>query len=263
MRVVRELAQFEDPVKRRPLKLAVFEVEEVEIPAFQRDVSEGLKKHLELAIEKLGFVTPIVVCPHEGRYYVVDGRHRLEALRDLGAREVLAIVAPEDLFRYILEFNTEKPPNVKERSKQAYRLFQEFLREDPGLIEADLFTYFKEPQFLTFGFVLEEYEPRFPASFYEGLLSKIDRFLEEPLTEAAEERRRRAERLVDLNRVVNEKYAELGWTNALLKGEIVRKAVQRAYGVRVRTIEDEFYEALERVKQACQELQPEDFGGLE
>jgi len=257
---MRELGHFEDPVKKRPLRLAVFDLEEVKIPPFQRDVSEGLKKHLELAIEKLGFVTPIVVCPHNGEYYVVDGYHRLEALRDLGAREVLAIVAPEEIYLNILEFNTEKPPNVKEKSKLAYRLFQEFLREDSQLIEADLFTYFKEPQFITFGFVLEEFEPRFPASFYESLLSKIDRFLEEPLSEAAEERRRRAQKLLELNHEVNQKYAELGWTNALLKGEIVRKAVQKAYGVRVRTIPDEFYEAIDRVKEACRELGPEDFG---
>ncbi|MBX6422237.1 ParB/RepB/Spo0J family partition protein [Thermosulfurimonas sp. F29] len=260
---MRELARFEDPVKRQPLRLAVFEIDEVKVPPFQRDISEGLKKHLELAIEKLGFITPIIVCPHEGAYYVVDGQHRLEALRDLGAREVVAVVAPEELYLSILEFNTEKPPNVKEKSRQAYRLFQEFLRENPETIEADLFTYFKEPQFLTFGFVLEEMENRFPASFYESLLAKIDRFLEEPLSEAAEERRRRAQALVDLNQEVNAKYAELGWTNALLKGEIVRKAVQRAYGVRVRTIEDEYYDALSRVKEAVRELGPTDFGGME
>ena len=238
---MQELVHFEDPVKKRPLKLAIFEVEEVQIPPFQRDISEGLKKHLELAIEKLGFITPIVVCFYQGNYYVIDGRHRLEALRDLGAKEILAIVAPEDLYRHILEFNTEKPPNVKEKSKQAYRLFQEFLQESPERIEADLFTYFKEPQFITLGFVLEELEGRFPASFYENLLAKIDRFLEEPLFEAVKERRRRAEALIELNQEVNAKYTELGWTNALLKAEIVRKAIQRAYGVRVRTIEDEYY----------------------
>ncbi|RUM87455.1 MAG: chromosome partitioning protein ParB [Thermodesulfatator sp.] len=259
---MQELVRFEDPVKKMPLALAIFDIEEVEVPLFQRDISEGLKKHLELAIEKLGFVTPIVVCPRDGRYYVVDGRHRLEAMRDIGAREIVAIVAPEDLYLHILEFNTEKPPNVKERSKQAYRLFQEFLGDSPEAIEAELFTYFKEPQFITFGFVLEEFEPRFPASFYESLLAKIDRFLEEPLAEAAEERRRRAQKLLEVNQEVNAKYAELGWTNALLKGEIVRKAVQRAYGVRVRSIEDEYYDALEKIKVAVEELGPEDFGGI-
>lgn len=259
---MREIAVFEDPVKKQPLKLALFKLEEIEAPPFQRDVSESLKKHLEMAIEKLGFLTPIVVVPKEGKYFVVDGRHRLEAMRELGAREILAIVVDESLYHYILEFNTEKPPNVKEKSKQAYRLYIDFLREDPQLIEEDLFTYFKEPMLITFGFTIEEYDNRFPASFYESFLSKIDEFLKKPLNKAVEERRKRAESLIDLNRIVNEKYAEFGWENALLKGEIVRKAVQRAYGLRVRTIEEEFYTALERVKEACQSLTINDFSDI-
>ncbi|MCS7199343.1 MAG: ParB/RepB/Spo0J family partition protein [Caldimicrobium sp.] len=257
------LASFEDPVKRQPLKLAIFRLEEISIPPFQRDISESLKKHLEMAIEKLGFLTPIVVVPKDGKYYVVDGRHRLEAMRDLGAREILAIVVDESLYHYILEFNTEKPPNVKEKSKQAYRLYMDFYREDPQLKEEDLFTYLKEPMLITFGFAIEEKDSRFPASFYENFLAKIDGFLELTLEEAVEERRRRAEALIDLNRVVNEKYGEFGWENALLKGEIVRKAIQRAYGLRVRTIGEDFFTAIERVKEACQELTVEDFKGLE
>ncbi|NPB08955.1 MAG: ParB N-terminal domain-containing protein [Thermodesulfobacteria bacterium] len=256
-----ELCRYADPVKKQELILARFRTDEILIPAFQRDLSEGLKRNLELAIERLGFLHPVIVYEDEGRYFVIDGRHRLEAMRDLGYEEIVGLIVPRKLAHHILEFNTEKPPNVKERSKQAYRLFQEFLEEDPSTPEVDLWSFFKEPSYITFGFVLEEFEPRFPASFYESLLAKIDRFLEEPLSEAAEERRRRARKLVELNQVVNETYARLGFTNALLKGEIVRKAVQLAYGVRVRKIEDDFYEALERVKEACEELSPEDFGG--
>ncbi|RKX58264.1 MAG: chromosome partitioning protein ParB, partial [Thermodesulfobacteriota bacterium] len=247
-------------VKKQPLKLAMFKIDEIHLPPFQRDISQGLKKHLEMAIEKLGFLTPIVVVPKDGKYYVIDGMHRLEAMRDLGAREILAIIADESLYHHILEFNTEKPPNVKEKSKQTYRLYNDLLKEDPELIEGDLFTYFKDPVFITFGFAIEELDARFPASFYESFVSKIDNYLDLPLKDAAEERRRRAEALVDLHFVVNEKYSELGWENALMKGEIVRKAVQRAFGVRVRTIEEEFYSAIERVKEACRELTPEDFG---
>jgi ParB family chromosome partitioning protein len=259
---MKEIALFEDPVKGQPLKLALFRIEEIEPPPFQRDISESLKKHLEMSIEKLGFLTPIVVVPKGGKFYVVDGRHRLEAMRDLGAKEILAVVADESLYHYILEFNTEKPPNVKEKSKQAYRLFMDLLKEDPELIEEELFTYFKEPMLITFGFTIEEYDSRFPASFYESFLEKVDQFLRLPLNSAAEERRTRAKALLELNRAVNEKYAEFGWENALLKGEIVKKAVQRAYGMRVRTIGEEFYSALERVKEACLSLTPEDFGGL-
>ncbi|MCS7150326.1 MAG: ParB/RepB/Spo0J family partition protein [Caldimicrobium sp.] len=259
---MRLIATFEDPVKRQPLKLALFSLEDISTPPFQREISESLKKHLEMAIEKLGFITPIVVVPKDGKYYVVDGRHRLEAMRDLGAREILAIVVDESLYHYILEFNTEKPPNVKEKSKQAYRLFMDFYKENRSIREEDLFTYFKEPMLITFGFAIEEFDNRFPASFYESFLSKLDNFLDLPLNEAVEERRKRAQALVDLNRVVNEKYAEFGWDNALLKGEIVRKAFQKAYGLRVRTIGEDFYSAIERVKEACEELTIEDFSGL-
>ncbi len=258
---MKELASFEDPVKKQPLKLVMFNLEEVKRPPFQRDISESLKKHLEMAIEKLGFLTPIVVVEKDGNYYVVDGQHRLEAMKELGAREILAILADESLYHHILEFNTEKPPNVKEKSKQAYRLYNELYNQDPELIESELFTYFKDPVYITFGFVLEEIEARFPASFYESFVSKIDEFLDAPLKDAIEERRKRAQALYELNQVVNEKFAELGFENALQKGEIVRKAVQRAFGVRVRVIEEEFYEAIERVKEACKELTPEDFGG--
>ncbi len=260
---MKELCRFEDPVKKQELRLALFEVEEILIPPFQRDLSEGLKKNLELAIEKLGFLHPIIVVENENGYYVVDGRHRLEALKELGYQEIVGIIAPRELALHILEFNTEKPPNVKEKSKQAYRLFQEFLARDPQTLEIDLFGFFKTPELVTFGFVLEEYEPRFPASFYESFASKIDQFLHEPLEKAAQERRKRAQKLVELNEVVNETYARLGLTNALMKGEIVRKAVQLAYGVRVRKIEEEFYEAVERVKEACERLSAEEFGGHE
>jgi ParB family chromosome partitioning protein len=256
---MKEIAVFEDPVKKQPLKLALFRLEEIEVPPFQRDISESLRKQLELAIDKLGFLTPIVVVPKGGKYYVVDGRHRLEAMRSLGAREILAIVVDEKMYHYILEFNTEKPPNVKEKAKQAYRLYMDFYREDPNLIEDELYTYLKEPMLITFGFAIEEFDKRFPASFYESFVEKIDDFLRVPLSEGVVERRNRAKALIELNDIVNQKFAEFDWENALLKGEIVRKAVQKAYGVRVRTIEDDFYSAVERVKQACQELSQEDF----
>ncbi|PMP98143.1 MAG: chromosome partitioning protein ParB, partial [Thermodesulfobacterium geofontis] len=58
-----EIASFEDPVKKQPMKLVLFNIDEIYRPPFQRDISESLKKHLEMAIEKLGFLTPIVVVP--------------------------------------------------------------------------------------------------------------------------------------------------------------------------------------------------------
>ncbi len=256
---MKEFFRYKEPVKEQELILCMLTLDEIEVPPFQRDVSEGLKHKLALAIEKLGFLHPILVFKDQGKYFVIDGRHRIEALQELGYEQIIAIIVPKDLALHILEFNTEKPPNVKEKSRQSYRLFKEFLEREPERLEIDLFTFFKEPSYLTFGFVLDEFEPRFPASFYESFVSKIDRFLTEPLPEAADERRRRARKLLELNEAVNDAYARLGLTNALLKGEIVRKAVQMAYGIRVRKIEDEFFDAIESVRNACNRLTPNDF----
>ena len=43
-------------------------------------------------------------------------------------------------------------------------------------------------------------------------------------------------------------------TNALMKAELLRKAIQKVYGKRVRKIEDDFYTALEKVEKALREI---------
>lgn len=256
---MKTIAKFTEPVKKLDLELIYLNLNEVHIPPFQRDISDSLRKHLEIAIESLGFLTPIVVTQVDGKFYVIDGQHRLEAMKSIGAREIIAISVPSELYHHILSFNTEKPPTIREKSKQAYRLYMDIFKENPNVKEDDLFAHFKDPIYVTFGFALEEIDGKFPAGFYDNFVSKIDSFLPMPLTEAVEERRRRARALVDLNSVVASKYSEFGWDNALMKGEIVRKAVQKAFGVRVRVIEEDFYSAVELVKKACEELTPEDF----
>lgn len=253
------IAKFNDPVKNFNLELLYLNLNEIFLPPFQRDISDSLKKHLEIAIENLGFLTPIVVTQINGKFYVIDGQHRLEAMRSIGAREIVAISVPSELYHHILSFNTEKPPTIREKSKQAYRLYMDIFKENPNIKEDDLFAHFKDPIYITFGFALEEIDGKFPAGFYDNFVSKIDSFLPVLLTEAVEERRKRARALVDLNSVVASKYSEFGWDNALMKGEIVRKAVQKAFGVRVRVIEEDFYSAVELVKKACEELTLEDF----
>ncbi|WP_029551333.1 ParB/RepB/Spo0J family partition protein [Thermocrinis jamiesonii] len=256
---MREIAVFEEPVKKRKVSLVLVDVNEIEIPNFQRDISPALKKRLMTAIEKLGFLVPIILVKRGEKLYVIDGQHRLEALKDIGGKEILAILVDEELYRYFLELNTEKPPNVKEKSKQAYRLYMDLLKENPEQIEEDLIDYFEKPEYITLGFAIEEVEPKFPASFYENFVSKIDRFLYTPLKSAVEERRKRAKALAELNQIVNQKYAEFGWDNALLKGEIIKEAIQKVYGARVRVISDDFYDAVEKVKRACESLTIEDF----
>lgn len=252
-----EIATFYEPVKKQVLKLVMLKTDEIELPPFQRDLSESLRKHLELAIDKLGFLTPIIVTQIDGRFYVIDGQHRLEAIKSLGVSEIPAIVVDENLYHHILDFNTERPPNVREKAKQAYRLYMDLFNRDSKEIESNLYGYLRDPVYVTLGFAIEEFDSKFPAGFYDEFVAKIDGFLDVPLREAVEERRKRAEALLELNREVHEKYARLGVNNPLLKGEILRKGIQQAYGVRVRVIADDFYEAVRRVAEAVRNLQYE------
>jgi len=78
--------------------------------------------------------------------------------------------------------------------------------------------------------------------------------LSEPLEKAVEERRNRAKRVYEVGEKLNEVYDKLGMTNALMKTELLRKAIQRVYGKRVRKIEDDFYTALDKVEKALEEI---------
>jgi ParB family chromosome partitioning protein len=256
------LAEYKEPVKGTPIKFVMVPVEEVKRPPFQRDLSELLIKRLFLSIEKLGFLHPIIIYQDpelNDELFVIDGQHRLEAAKMVGINEVPALLIPKELALNIMEFNTEKPPNIREKATQAYRLYKEFLGLNPDMEEMDLAFYIEEPSYITLGVVLEEFNKKFPAGAFENLLKKIDEFLTLPLKEAIEERRRRAKRVYEVGEVLNETFQKLGMQNALMKTELLRKAVQKAYGKRVRKIEDDFYTALDKIEKALKEIAEEGF----
>ncbi len=255
--------KYQEPIKGYEFEFKMVPTNDIYIPPFQRDPSEGLIKKLVMSMEKMGFIHPIVVYEDEGKTFVIDGQHRLLAAKELGVDKIPVIYIPKELVYNLMEFNTEKPPNVKEKSAQVYRLYRKFVEDKPDMEEAELSFYVDEPQYITFGFIIEEINKRFPASFFNNFIKKVDEFLNMSLSEAQEERRKRAKALYELYEKVNEVYNRLGYTNALLKQEILRKAVQKAYGKNVRKIEDDYYTAIEKVKEALDSLSEEDLAGIE
>lgn len=53
-----------------------------------RDVTESHKEKMKSLIEDFGFADTIKVAKSQGRYYALEGQHRLVALRDLGVNKV-------------------------------------------------------------------------------------------------------------------------------------------------------------------------------
>src|SRR5258707_1771068 len=112
------VAAYRDPLGGHPLLVAVLPIDGIQPTPFQRDLSEAHHKKLAGVIEKTGrFLDPVITVPAPDKgFWTPNGRHRLAAMRRLGARAITALIAPDrQLAWQILALNTEKAHNLKER----------------------------------------------------------------------------------------------------------------------------------------------------
>lgn len=117
---------YKEPLGGHQLLLSILPIDAIEPTPFQRDLSDAHHKRLANVINKTGrFLDPIiaVVAPRDG-FWTPNGRHRLEAMRRLGAKAIAAlIVAEPEVAWQILALNTEKAHNLKERSLEVIRIY--------------------------------------------------------------------------------------------------------------------------------------------
>jgi ParB family transcriptional regulator, chromosome partitioning protein len=116
---------YRDPVGGHWQLVASFPLDCVEPTPFQRDLSESHVARLADVIGRMGrFLDPIVLVRNaEGGFWTPNGHHRLAAMRQLGARSILAVVVPELSVAYqILAMNTEKGHNLREKSLEVIRM---------------------------------------------------------------------------------------------------------------------------------------------
>lgn len=219
------LAPYREPLAGRWVVLAALPIEKVEPTPFQRDVSEAHVDRLVDAMKRAGlYLDPIVSVRHGDEYWTPNGGHRLAALKRMGAKSIMALVASErEVMFKILALNTEKAHALRERALEVIRMARE-LAKLPGQ-ESDYVAELEEPSYLTLG-VCYEHNGRFAGSAYQPVLKRIDTFLDVPLPEALEERERRAERLLDLEdevaRVVKE-LKEQGFESPYLRAFVIAR----------------------------------------
>ena len=185
-------------------------------------------ERLSAAMDKLGrYLDPMIVVrsghPGEGRttgaplrdgdaeprpYWTPNGNHRLAALRELGARSVVAIVVPDiEVAHRILLLNTEKAHNLRERSLEVIRLAQ-LLAQTEDRPERDFEIEFEEPALLTIGLCYQE-NGRFAGGAYHPVLRRAEKWLGSALPKALETRRERAGRVLELDAAVTEAMKQL------------------------------------------------------
>lgn len=221
------LATYRDPLGGHWQLLAALPLDRVEPTPFQRDLSETHVARVANAIDKLDrYLDPVIAVPAgDGKYWSPNGYHRLGAMRELGAKSIVALVVPEpEVAHRILLLNTEKAHNLRERALEVARLAQA-LAELDDRPEREFEIEFEEAALVTLGLCYQQ-NGRFSGGAYHPVLKRCDKFLGAKLPKALETRRERAAKLIELNELVNAAVAGMksrGLESPYLKAFVVAR----------------------------------------
>ena len=221
------LARYREPFGATAVLLAALPIDRVEPTPFQRDPSQPHVKRLMTVLETLGrFLDPIIAIHHADGYWTPNGNHRLQAMRKLGAKAIVALVVPDpDVAFKILALNTEKAHNLKEKSLETIRMLRALADARTGRHEREYAFEFDQPSFLTLGAAYEQ-RPRLSGGAYQSLLRRIDDFQDERLPAALRERERRARRILDVDDEVGkivDRLKKKGLTSPYLRPFVVAR----------------------------------------
>jgi len=217
---------YHDPLGKNALLLAILPIARIEPTPFQRDLSQAHHRKLADVLHRTGmFLDPViaVTAPREG-FWTPNGRHRLEAMRRLGARSITALVVPKrEIAWQILALNTEKAHNLRERSLEVIRIYRGLMDEDAKRAESGFAFYLEEASFVTLG-VCYEKNGKFAGGAYGSIVKRLSKFSEEPLSKALKEHERHAGMLMDLDERVAAVIAKLkarGFVSPYLRAFVV------------------------------------------
>src|SRR5829696_1022563 len=243
------IGRYRDPFGGTPLLLAALPVDRVEPTPYQRDPSDAHVKRLMAVIETIGrFLDPIVAVREGDTYLTPNGNHRLQALKKLGVRTVVALLVPDPQVAFkILALNTEKAHNLREKSLETIRMARALAAMRDGDKPEGAFAFeFEQPAFLTLGICYEE-RPRLSGGAYQSILRRVDAFLDEPIARAIKERERRGRKVLKLDDAVStavDKLKAKGLTSPYLKPFVVSRVNYTRFS---KATSFDFDEALDKI----------------
>jgi ParB family chromosome partitioning protein len=254
------LGRYSEPFGGGGVLLVALPIGEVEPTPYQRDPSDAHVKRLMGVIEKIGlFLDPIIAIRHENKYWTPNGNHRLQALRRLGVKTVVALLVPDPQVAFkILALNTEKAHNLKEKSLETIRMARALAgtRASGSAEERSYDFEFEQPAFLTLGAAYEE-RPRLSGGAYQPILRRVDDFLDEPIAKALKERERRGRKVLKLDDAVSrvvEKLKAKGLTSPYLKPFVVARVNYTRFS---KAASFDFDEALDRIIASAEKFNTE------
>jgi ParB family chromosome partitioning protein len=222
------VGQYKEPLGGHPTLLSILPIDKIEPTPFQRDLSNAHHKRLADVFQKTGrFLDPIIaVVAPAGGFWTPNGRHRLEAMRRLGAKSITALVVPEhEVAWQILALNTEKAHNLKERSLEVIRIYRGLIDEDASRPESGFALYLDHAALVTLG-VCYERVARFGGGAYHPILRRLEEFSDEPLRSVLKRHEKRASMVLDLEEkvaAVVKKLKERGLVSSYLRSFVVAR----------------------------------------
>ena len=219
---------YRDPLGGHAVLVSILPIDAVEPTPFQRDLSDAHHKRLADVINKTGrFLDPIIaVTAPGGGFWTPNGRHRLEAMRRLGAKSISALVVPDrEVAWQILALNTEKAHNLKERALEVVRIYRGLVDEDASRPESQFAFYLDEAALVTLGICYERV-PRFGGGVYHPILRRLETFTDEPLRNALKQHEKKAASVLDLEEkvaAVVKRLKERGLVSPYLRSFVVAR----------------------------------------
>src|SRR5262245_59082721 len=222
------VGSYKEPLGGSPVLLAILPIDAIEPTPFQRDLSDAHHKRLADVINKTGrFLDPVIaVLAPKGIFWTPNGRHRLAAMRRLGAKSIAAlVVADKEVAWQILALNTEKAHNLKERSLEVIRIYRGLVEEDAARLESKFAFYLDEASLVTLGICYERV-PRFGGGAYHPILRRLESFVDDPLRAALKDHEKRASMVLDLEErvaAVVKKLKDRGLVSPYLRSFVVAR----------------------------------------
>ena len=241
------VGRYSDPFGGTPLLLVALPVDRVEPTPYQRDPSDAHVKRLMGVIETIGrFLDPIVAVREDGQYLTPNGNHRLQALKKLGVKTVMALLVPDPASRSRSSRSTPKRRTTCARSRSRRSAWRAPSRSCGDDSESSFAFEFEQPAFLTLGIGYEE-RPRLSGGAYQSILRRVDAFLDEPIAKAIKERERRGRKILKLDDAVSaavEKLKAKGLTSPYLKPFVVSRVNYTRFS---KATSFDFDEALDKI----------------
>jgi len=222
------LGCYSDPLGKNPLILAILPIDSIEPTPFQRDLSQTHHRRLADVIDRTGlFLDPVIAVTAPGKgFWTPNGRHRLEAMRRLGARAITALVVPQrEIAWQILALNTEKAHNLRERALEVIRIYRGLIDEDGARPESQFTFYLEEAALVTLG-VCYERNPKFAGASYNPIVRRLVSFSNEPLAKVIRAHEKQAEMLLELDERVAAVIARLkarGFLSPYLRAFVIAR----------------------------------------